>query len=96
MSEFDPVIYERTIAKRSKEKALAEQAERFKAEKAFEVNQAIDRKRIANRAKFERHFGTYGEDILGEGDGGGFTAIPHAIDIYQDALGLSIKEAWYS
>lgn len=95
MSNFDPVIYERTIAKRNKEKALAEQAERFKAEKAFEVKQAIDGKQAANRAKFERHFGTYGEDILGEGDGGGFTAIPHAIDIYQEALGLSIKEAWY-
>lgn len=95
MSNFDPVIYERTIAKRNKEKALAEQAERFKAEKAFDVKQAIDGKQAANRAKFERHFGTYGEDILSEGDGGGFTAIPHAIDIYQDALGLSIKEAWY-
>ncbi len=95
MSEFDPIIYERMIAKRNKEKALAEQAKRFEAENAFEVKRAIVDKQAVNRAKFENHFGLYGADILGEGDGGGFTAVPHAMDIYQDTLGLSIKEAWY-
>lgn len=64
---------------------IARDEERFKAE----------RKAEESRAKFESHFGTFGRYILEAGDGGGFTAIPHAIDMYQAALGLSIKEAWY-
>jgi DNA-binding MarR family transcriptional regulator len=49
----------------------------------------------SRKYEFAKRFGVYGEDILSEGDGGGFTAVPHAIDIYQDALGLTIKEAWF-
>lgn len=54
-----------------------------------------DKKAEEKHAKFESHFGIFGRYILEAGTGGGFTAIPHAIDIYQAALGLSIKEAWY-
>ena len=46
------------------------------------------------RKKFEKHFGTFGKYILECGVGGGFTAIPHAIDMYERALGLSIEETW--
>ncbi len=95
MSEFDPVIHERMIAKRNKEKALADQAEWFRAENAQEIKHEINRRTEEKHAKFESHFGTFGRYILEAGDGGGFTAIPHAIDMYQAALGLSIKEAWY-
>lgn len=47
----------------------------------------------ARRDEVSKKFGLYGDYILGEGQG--YAAIPHAIDIYQAALGLSIQEAWY-
>lgn len=47
----------------------------------------------ARRDEVAKKFGMYGSYILGEGQG--YAAIPHAIDIYQAALGLSINEAWY-
>jgi hypothetical protein len=59
------------------------------------VTYKLEKKTAENRAKYEARFGTFGRYILDAGDGGGFTAIPHAIDMYQAALGLSIKEAWY-
>jgi hypothetical protein len=47
------------------------------------------------RAKYERHFGTFGKYILENGTGGGFTAIPHAVDTYEGALGMSRDETWF-
>lgn len=94
MSDFDPIIYERTIAKRSKEKALAEQAKRFEAEKAREVRDELEATKAEKRAKFENSLGTFGKYILEAGWGGGFAGIPHAIDIYECALGLSRDETW--
>lgn len=55
-----------------------------------------------NRSKMEgarlnisKKFGVFGMYILDAGNGGGFYSVPEAMDIYQDALGLSIKESWY-
>lgn len=58
------------------------------------VADGIEKLSNEKHKKFERHFGVFGRYILGVGVGGGFTAIPHAIDIYERALGLSIEETW--
>ncbi len=94
MSEFDPVIYERTIAKRNREKALEEQTKRFEAEKDAEVKAELEQTKAEKREKFEKNLGTFGKYILEAGWGGGFAGIPHAIDIYECALGLSRDETW--
>lgn len=59
------------------------------------VNYEVEQRKAESRTKRANLYGIYGADILSEGDGGGSIAVPHAIDIYQDALGLTIKEAWY-
>jgi len=69
--------------------------QQFKAEVECAAEILDDKRREESRKKFRRNYGVYSEKIFEEGDGGGYTAIPHALDIYQDALGLSIKEAWY-
>lgn len=48
-----------------------------------------------NPDNFPKRFGMYGKFILMAGKGGGFYSVPEAIDIYQSALGLTIKEAWF-
>lgn len=40
------------------------------------------------------HFGNFTTQILKSGWGGGYTAIPHALDVYERCLGLSVKETW--
>ncbi len=65
-------------------------AEAIKNYAKLELRQIADKK----YSKYVRHFGTFGKYILEAGNGGGFYSVPHAIDIYERALGLSRDETW--
>ena len=59
-----------------------------------EAQEIASAKAREKRGKYEKHFGVFGKYILEVGTGGGFTAIPHALDMYEGALGLSRDETW--